>query len=161
MSSQKFLNEHLFTDVSTDVLCALISFILTYDNLVFDDHNYLQTSGTAMDTKMATSKCKLPLRGRITCRHCRLPKLPDFLCLSNTTSRRLMKRANNNKVAPCFANHSMASIEKTFIDNSPLTSLSYVLFIDDIFVIWTHESEELEQFATRANSTHPSIKFTT
>ena len=28
-------------------------------------------------------------------------------------------------------------------------------------MIWTHGSEELEQFITRANSTHPSIKFTT
>ena len=28
-------------------------------------------------------------------------------------------------------------------------------------MIWTHGSEELEQFTTRANSTHPSIKFST
>ena len=59
-----------------------------------------------------------------------------------------------------FANLFMASIEQTFIDNSPLTPLFYVRFIDDIVMIWTHVSEELEQFTTRANSTHPSIKFT-
>ena len=34
-------------------------------------------------------------------------------------------------------------------------------FIDDILMIWTHGSEELEQFTTRANSTHSSMKFTT
>ena len=51
------------------------------------------------------------------------------------------------KMAPCFANIFKASIEQTFID--------------DIFMIWTHGSEELEQFTTRANSTHPSMKFTT
>ena len=61
------------------------------------------------------------------------------------------------KMAPCFANIFMASIEQTFIDNSPLTPLSYVRFIDDIFMIWTHGSVELEQFTTRANSTHPSL----
>ena len=55
----------------------------------------------------------------------------------------------------------MASIEQSFIDNSPLTPLSYVRFIDDISMIWNHGSEEREQFTTRANSTHPSIKFTT
>ena len=65
------------------------------------------------------------------------------------------------KMAPCFANIFMASIEQTFIDSSPLTPLFHVRFIDDIFMIWTHGSEELEQFTTRANSTHPSIKFTT
>ena len=34
-------------------------------------------------------------------------------------------------------------------------------FINDILMIWTHGREELEQFTTRANSTHPSMKFTT
>ena len=111
----KFLIEHCVTDISTDVLCSLISFILTHSNFVFDDHSYLQISGTATGTKMA----------------------------------------------PCFANIFMASIEQTFIDSSPLTPLFYVRFFDDIFMIWTHGSEELEQFTTRANSTHPSIKFTT
>ena len=43
-----FLNEHRATHISTDVLCSLISIILTHDNFVFDDHIYLQTSGTAI-----------------------------------------------------------------------------------------------------------------
>ena len=110
-----FLNEHRVADISTDVLCSFIPFILMHNNFVFYDHIYLQTSGTAMDTKMA----------------------------------------------PCFANLYMASIEQTFIDNSPLTPLFNMRLIDDNFMIWTHGSEELEQFTTRANSTHPSMKFTT
>ena len=111
----QFLNDHCVTDIATDVLCSLISFILTHNNFVFDDHDYLETSGTAMGTKMA----------------------------------------------PWFANIFMASTEQTFINSSPLTPLFFVRFIDDIFMIWTHGSEELEQFTTRANSTLPSIKFTT
>ena len=111
----KFLNDHRVTDISTDFLCSLISFLLTHNNFVIDVHSYLQTSGTAMGTK----------------------------------------------IAQCFANLFMASIEQTCIDNSPLTPLFYVRFIDDIFMIWTHGSEELEQFTIRANSTHSSIKFTT
>ena len=63
-------------------------------------------------------------------------------------------------MAACFANLFMASIEQTYIDNSPLTPLFYERFIDDIFIIWTHVSEELERFITGANSTHPSIKST-
>ena len=82
----KFLNDHRVTDISTDVLCSLISFILAHNNFVFDDHSDLQTSGTAMGTKMA----------------------------------------------PCFDSIFMASIEQTFIDNSALMPLFYVLFIDDI-----------------------------
>ena len=111
----EFLNEHRVTDISTDVICFLISFILTHNNSVFDDHSYLQTSGTAM----------------------------------------------GKKIAPCFANLFMASIEQTFIENSPQTPLYYVRFIDDIFMIWIHGSEKLEQFTARANSNHPSMNFTT
>ena len=58
-------------------------------------------------------------------------------------------------MAPYFANIFMASIEQTFIDNSPLTPLFYVRFIDHIFMIWTHGNEELYQLTTRANSSHP------
>ena len=47
-------------------------------------------------TNCMRSKWKLPLRGRITYRHCRQPKLQNILASSNTTSWRLMRRANNN-----------------------------------------------------------------
>ena len=106
----KFLNENRVTDISIDVLCSHISFILTCNNFVFDDHNYLKTSGKVMDTKMA----------------------------------------------PCFSNLFVTSIEQTFIDNSPLMPLFYARFIDDILMIWTHGREELEQFTNRDNSTQPS-----
>ena len=111
----KFLNDHRVIDISTDVLCSLISFISTFNNFVFDENSYLPTSGTAIGTKMA----------------------------------------------PCLANLFMTSIEQTFNDNSPLTPLFHVRFIDDIFMIWTHGSEELELFTIIANSSNPSLKFTT
>ena len=65
------------------------------------------------------------------------------------------------KMAPCLASLFMASTEQTFIANSLLTPLFYVRFIDDIFMIWCHGSEELEQFTAIANSIHSSMKFTT
>ena len=111
------LNYSMSTVLPIFLLTFYVSHVIhiTHINFVFDDHDYLQTSGTAMCTKMAQ----------------------------------------------CFAYLFMTSIEQTFIDNSPLAPLFYVRFIDEIFMIWTHGSEELEQFTTRANSTHPSIKFTT
>ena len=38
----KFLNDHCVTNISTAVLCSLISFKLTHNNFVFDDHSNLQ-----------------------------------------------------------------------------------------------------------------------
>ena len=73
----------------------------------------------------------------------------------------ICKTAIGAKMAPCLASIFMEFIEQKFTDNSPLTPLFYVRFIDDIIMIMTHGSEELEQFSTRSNSTHPSMKFTT
>ena len=50
-----FLNQHRVADISTDIICFLISFILTDNNFAFDDHNYLQTRRTAMGMNMAPS----------------------------------------------------------------------------------------------------------
>ena len=47
---------------------------------------------------LSVSELKLPLRDGITYRHCRQPKLPNFLYSSNATSWRLMRRANNNNL---------------------------------------------------------------
>ena len=66
--------------------------------------------------------------------------------------------AMGTKMVPSIANLFMTSIEEIFIDNSPLNPLFYMRFFDKIFMIWTHGGEELEQFTTRANSTHPCIK---
>ena len=60
----------------------------------FADKTDLDSNG------LGISEWKLPLRGRITYRHCRQPKLPNILYLSNTTSWRLMRRANNNNLDP-------------------------------------------------------------
>ena len=68
--------------------------------------------------------------------------------------------AMGTKMAPCFANLFMASIEKEFIDNSPHKPLLYTRFIDDIFLLWTHGRPALDDFILRANSIHPTIKFT-
>ena len=68
--------------------------------------------------------------------------------------------AMGTKMALCFANLFMALIETELIDNSPHKPLLYTRFIDDIFLIWTHGRPALDDFILRANSIHPSIKFT-
>jgi hypothetical protein len=63
--------------------------------------------------------------------------------------------------APNFANIFMDYIETMLLRDAP-GPIPYVWwrFIDDIFAIWTHSRQELDEFLVHINSAHPSIKFT-
>ena len=71
------------------------------------------------------SERKLPLRGRITCRHCRQPKLPNFLYSSSTTSWRLMRRASNN-------NNNLFSINLDWVVHSSVLPQNFGLLCVDL-----------------------------
>nr|XP_048706612.1 uncharacterized protein LOC125636878 [Caretta caretta] len=49
-------------------------------------------------------------------------------------------------MAPQYAHIFMADLEKCFLSSRPLTPLLYLRYIDDIFIIWTHGKEALEEF---------------
>ena len=51
---------------------------------------------------------------RITYRHCRQPKLPNFIYSSNITSRQLMRRANNNNLGFPKANFQSLALKASF-----------------------------------------------
>jgi hypothetical protein len=57
-----------------------------------------------------------------------------------------------------YANIVMAQVEMSALNSGPLKPLHYVRFIDDIFVIWNHGSDTLDQLVTSINSQCPSIK---
>ena len=50
--------------------------------------------------------------------------------------------------------------ETKALNNWPLKPLIWLRFIDDIFMIWTHGEDKLEEFITYLNGIHPTIKFT-
>ena len=62
--------------------------------------------------------------------------------------------------APNYANIFMDRFETKALENWPLKPLLWLRFIDDIFMIWTHGEDKLQEFITYLNSIHPTIKFT-
>ena len=71
--------------------------------------------------------------------------------------------AMGTKCAPNYANIFMGDFESKHIyPRIKNKSLSYLRFIDDIFMIWTASTEELEKFLNdiNQNDVHKSIKFT-
>ena len=68
--------------------------------------------------------------------------------------------AMGTKVAPTIANLVMGEFERKYVYTYPKQPLKWYRFIDDIFAIWTHGDEALQDFITHLNSVHPTIKFT-
>ena len=68
--------------------------------------------------------------------------------------------AMGTAVAPNYANLFMDRFETTALNNWPLKPLIWLRFIDDIFMIWIHGEDKLEEYITYLNGIHPTIKFT-
>ena len=68
--------------------------------------------------------------------------------------------AMGTAVAPNYANLFMDRFERKALSNWPLKPLIWLRFIDDIFMIWTHGEDKLNEFIQYLNSIHPTIKLT-
>ncbi|CAM4529104.1 unnamed protein product [Lepidochelys olivacea] len=64
--------------------------------------------------------------------------------------------AMGTRMAPQYANIFMADLEQRFLSSRPLKPLLYLRYIDDIFIIWTHGKEALEEFHHDFNNFHPT-----
>ena len=64
------------------------------------------------------------------------------------------------KFAPPYAILFMADLEEKILSASEKKPMIWWRYIDDIFFIWEHGEESLENFLNKLNSFHPTIKFT-
>ena len=54
-------------------------------------------------------------------------------------------------MAPRYANLFMGYLEKDLLEKSPHKPLAWFRYIDDVFIIWTHGRDELDDFLKLAN----------
>ena len=64
------------------------------------------------------------------------------------------------KMAVAFANIFMAKIEKEILRQSDTKPIVWKRFIDDVISMWNTSRDKIEDFLLKANSFHPTIKFT-
>ena len=63
-------------------------------------------------------------------------------------------------MAPNYANLYMAYLEENYIFKFINQPMYYRRYIDDVFMIYQHSKEALEDFQSQLNSLRPTIKFT-
>ena len=64
------------------------------------------------------------------------------------------------RVAPSYAINTLGVFEDQFVYSYKLKCLVYLRYIDDIFILWTHGLETLQEFNIYLNSCTPHFKFT-
>jgi len=71
-----------------------------------------------------------------------------------------LQRCIGTKCAPSYAIIFMDYLESRFLRSQNLEPIVWCRFIDDIFMIWPHNRQELNSFMAHLNQFHDSIKFT-
>ena len=86
----------------------------------------------------------------------------NFFSFEGQLYKQIHGTAMGTPMAPAIANLFMGLLEKRLLDNSPVP-ISYEewkRFIDDVFLLWLHPADKLDEFVEFVNSLHPTIKFT-
>ena len=95
-----------------------------------------------------------------------LVKMAKFVLQNNyfefngETKQKIFSTAIGTKSAPPYACIFMDQVESEFLKTQIHQPLVWFRYIDDIFFIWTHGQNKLEQFLVDFNKFHPSLKFT-
>ena len=68
--------------------------------------------------------------------------------------------AMGTRMAPSGACLFMGRLEEDFLATAPKSPLIWLRYIDDVFLLWTHGEEQLDNFISYCNSRHQTINFT-
>ena len=66
--------------------------------------------------------------------------------LGDEIFHQLLGTATGTKFAPNYANILMARLERKLFANNKFNPFLWLLFLDDIFCIWTDREEKLNEF---------------
>ena len=102
----------------------------------------------------------------VTIKTTRLCDLIRMVLTNNTFTfngqhyRQINGTAMGTKMAPSYANLFMGNFEQKALAAATHSPLFWWHYIDDIFLLWTHGEEKLNDLITYLNNLHPTIKFT-
>ena len=68
--------------------------------------------------------------------------------------------AMGSPLSPILANLFMEWFEEEAIRTTQTNPTLWLRYVDDTFVLWQHERDELDRFLTHLNNIRPSIQFT-
>ena len=94
---------------------------------------------------------------------CRLIELclkSTYFRLGNTFYKQVEGAAMGSPLSPIVAKLYMEAFEKRALDTTSQKPNLWIRYVDDVFAIWPHGDQALDEFLTHLNSQHPPIQFT-
>ena len=84
----------------------------------------------------------------------------NFFEFNREVKRQKSGTAIGTKFAPPYACIFMDEVETEFLKSQELQPFLWLRYIDDIFFIWTHGTQELDSFLNELKKFHPNLSFT-
>ena len=84
----------------------------------------------------------------------------NYFIFADKPFKQVQGTAMGTKMAPQYANLFMDVLEREFMTSQPLKPMVWRRYIDDVFMIWQHGEDELEDYMNKLNNFRPTIKFT-
>ena len=95
----------------------------------------------------------------LICRLANLVLTKNYFTFNKKTIQTDTRNSNGHKNGSLICKHIMKYVETELIETSPKKPTLWLRFIDDIFMIWVHGKQALEDFKHLSNNIHPTIKF--
>ena len=76
------------------------------------------------------------------------------------SSMRKLGTTTGTNFAPTYACIFMDEVETEFLKSQELQPFLWLRYIRDIFLIWTHGTQDLDSFLNVLNKFHPNLSFT-
>ena len=84
----------------------------------------------------------------------------NFFEFNGEVKRQKSGTAFGTKFAPPYACIFMDKVETEFLKSQELQPFLWLRYMDDIFSIWTHGTQELDSFINELNKFDPNLSFT-
>ena len=105
-----------------------------------------------------TGICKVPIEKIISITEIVLKN--SYFEFNEKVFQHISGTAIGTKFAPRYACIFMDEMEISFLKTQQLQQFIWLIYIADIFIIWTHGKEQLNLFLKDLNEFHPNSKFT-
>lgn len=136
-----------------DIFLVTIDVVSLYTNIPHDEGLYAlkEYFDSRPNPRLPSSKFLLDLAEIVL--------INNYFTFNNKFYHQEKGTAMGTRMAPSYANLYMGSLETKFLNSQILKPLTWLRFIDDIFMIWPHSLQTLNTFLSQLNS-FSSLRFT-